>query len=335
MSENKRVTLIGAGSWGSAQSRILGDNGADVLLYDNSLETVKEINEFHTSPKLSKGTLPKNVRATTVLKEAVEFSDTIILSVPTKVIRSVLEDIAKIITTPKLFVNTSKGLEPNTFDRVSQIVTDVIPNSLLKGFVALTGPTHAEEVILQLPTCIVSVSESIENAKYIQDLYSNHTYFRVYTGTDLIGAELCGALKNIYALASGMLYGVGFGDNARAGMITRALVEMKRLVIPMGGTEDSLYGLTGVGDLIVTATSLHSRNFNAGIELAKGKNLKETLEAMPMVVEGARTVYAAYDLARKLNIETPIIDAVYDVVNNKSTVEEAVKNIMTRSFKQE
>jgi glycerol-3-phosphate dehydrogenase (NAD(P)+) len=331
----RKVALIGAGSWGCAQSRILGDNGVEVLLYDTDVQAVNQINATHTCIKLGEGFLPKSVSATTSLTKAMDFSDIIILCVPTKVIRSVIEQIAEKISSPKLFVNTSKGLEPGTFKRVSEIVSEVIPEQYQKGFVALTGPTHAEEVILQLPTCIVSVSKNRDYAKLIQELYSNQTYFRVYTGTDLIGSELCGAIKNIYALASGMLYGVGYGDNARAGMITRALVEMKRLVLPLGAKEDTLYGLTGVGDLVVTATSFHSRNFNAGVELAKGKNLNETLSSMPMVVEGARTVYAAYDLARKLQIDTPIIDAVYGVINHQQTVQEAVKNIMTRQLKEE
>ena len=247
-----KVTVIGAGSWGSALTRILGDNNNEVLLYDRDEKTVDEINNFHTNiNKLPVGKLPETVKATTDVKKAIDFSDIIVISVPTKVLRTVLEQIAHVITTPKLFVNTSKGLEPVTFLRVSEVVKQVIDSKYIKGFVALTGPSHAEEVIQQLPTTICSVSDNPDDAKLIQKLFNNSTYFRVYTGHDLIGSELCSSIKNVYAIASGMLEGLGYGDNARAGLISRALVELRRIVVAMGGKEETIYGLTGVGDLVV------------------------------------------------------------------------------------
>ena len=279
--------------------------------------------------------LPLKVKATTSIKEVIDFSDIIVLSVPTKVLRSVLNLINEIIDKPKLFVNTSKGLEPDTYLRVSEVLNTTINNHYIKGFVALTGPSHAEEVIRQLPTTICSVSTNKEDAKLIQKIFNNSTYFRVYTGSDLVGSELCSAIKNVYAIASGMLEGCGYGDNARAGLISRALVEMKRIVVAMGGKEDTIYGLTGVGDLVVTTTSHHSRNFQAGVKLAKGSNLAETIASMSMVVEGARTAEAVYEVSKKLNLSTPIIDAVYNVIYRKQSVKKAVAELMNRSLKDE
>ncbi|MBS5852705.1 MAG: NAD(P)H-dependent glycerol-3-phosphate dehydrogenase [Bacilli bacterium] len=332
----EKVSIIGAGSWGSALARILGDNHYQVLLYDTDKNTVDEINHFHTNlSKLPVGMLPLKVKATTSIKEVIDFSDIIVLSVPTKVLRSVLNLINEIIDKPKLFVNTSKGLEPDTYLRVSEVLNTTINNHYIKGFVALTGPSHAEEVIRQLPTTICSVSTNKEDAKLIQKIFNNSTYFRVYTGSDLVGSELCSAIKNVYAIASGMLEGCGYGDNARAGLISRALVEMKRIVVAMGGKEDTIYGLTGVGDLVVTTTSHHSRNFQAGVKLAKGSNLAETIASMSMVVEGARTAEAVYEVSKKLNLSTPIIDAVYNVIYRKQSVKKAVAELMNRSLKDE
>ena len=331
-----KVTVIGGGSWGSALSRILGDNGHDVMIYDRTPEIVNEINIYHTNKsKLPVGTLPLNVSATINLEESLKDENVIVLAVPTKVIRSVLKEMNNYLTHKSLFVNASKGLEPDTFLRVSEIVYQEINNDFIEDFVALTGPSHAEEVINQLLTIICAVSTNKDKAKLVQSLFNNNKYFRVYTSYDLKGSELCGALKNIYAIASGMLTGIGLGDNAKAGLISRALVEMRRFVISFGANEETIYGLTGLGDLVVTTTSIHSRNFQAGYRLATGKNLEETISSMTMVVEGARTVVAAYQYARVNNLETPIIDAVYDVLYNKKAVKAAINQLMKRSLKDE
>ena len=331
-----KVSIIGAGSWGSALARILGDNNNDVLIYDIDENIINEINTFHTNKdKLPVGSLPLNVSATNSIKEAILFSNIIVLSVPTKVLRNVLKKINSCINEPKLFVNTSKGIEPDTFLRVSEIVQQEINNEMIEGFVALTGPSHAEEVINQLLTLVCSVSENEKHAVLVQNLFNNSNYFRVYTNNDLIGAEICGALKNIYAIASGMLYGLGLGDNAKAGLISRALVEMKRFCHLFNAKEETVFGLTGIGDLVVTTTSHHSRNFQAGIKLATGSNLEETISSMSMVVEGARTAQAAYQKAVELNIEVPIIEEVYKVIYNHKSVQSAVNDLMRRSVKQE
>lgn len=333
----ERVTIIGGGSWGSALSKIVADNKHQVVIYDNDIELVREINDKHTSKYLPNGKLPKMVTATSNLKEALRFADIVLTVVPTKVMRSVLEKVGKEIESKKLFVNASKGIEPGTFKRVSEIVYEVIPEKYVEGFVALTGPSHAEEVILQVITAIVAASNNLEDAKRVQRLFTNTSYFRVYSSDDLVGAELGGSLKNIFALAAGVLDGLGkyYGDNTKAAMITRGLLEMNQLAIAYGAKESTLFGLAGVGDLIVTTTSKHSRNWQAGYKIGSGKNLKETLASMTMVVEGARTVKSAYFAAREKNIETPIIDAIYNIIYNNHDPHKEIKKLMSRDMKPE
>ena len=331
-----KVSIIGAGSWGTALSKIISDNGHQVLIYDINPETVDEINNNHTNlSKLPNGTLNENVSATSDIKYAVDFCELILLAVPTKVIRSVLENIRSVIKTKKLFVNASKGIEPNTFKRVSEITYEVISEEFIEGFVALTGPSHAEEVILQMLTVICAASENLSHSKIVQKIFSNQTYFRVYALEDLIGAELGGSLKNIIALASGILDGMGYGDNAKAALVTRGLVEMEKLAVALGAKENTLFGLTGLGDLVVTCFSPHSRNFQAGKKIGLGKDLKKTLSEMTMVVEGARSCEAAYYASIKYGIETPIIDAVYEIIYNQQDPNEAVSKLMQRSLKVE
>ena len=332
----EKITILGAGSWGSALARILGDNKHNVVLYDTDQATIDEINLYHTNEKkLPGGILPHNVSATTSMVEALNDSTIVLISVPTKVIRPVLKEVNNHLSNKLLFVNASKGLEPDTFKRVSQIVEEEINKEYLEGFVCLTGPSHAEEVIEQLLTAITAASANIDHARRIQKIFSNQTYFRVYTQSDLIGAELGGSLKNIYAIASGMLHGLGLGDNAKAALITRALTEMRRLAIAMGAKEKTLSGLTGVGDLVVTATSHHSRNFQAGVQLATGKNLEDVVNNMSMVVEGARTCESAYFAAKHYKVDAPIIEAVYDVIYLHTPVNDAIKKIMARTLKDE
>ena len=329
------VSIIGAGSWGTALANLLVQNGHQVLLYDVDERIIEEINTNHTNQtKLQNAQLSVEIKATNNLATTLDFSNIIILSVPTKVSRIVLQNIKALLKNKKIFVNTSKGIEPGSGLRISEIVYEVL-GDLVEAFVVLTGPSHAEEVVVGLPTVVSAASTDIETAKLIQNIFSNDFSFRVYTIDDLVGAELGGSLKNIYAIASGMLTGLKYGDNARAALITRALVEMERLAVAMGASSKTLSGLVGVGDLIVTTTSYHSRNFQAGLSIATGKNLQDAVSSIPMVVEGARTTLSAYQMARKLNIETPIIDAVYDIIYLQKDVNETIKNLMKRSLKEE
>ena len=331
-----KISVIGAGSWGCALARILGDNGHEVLIYDIDANAINEINEFHTNKsKLFEGELPTNVKGTTCLEEVIRFSNNILLVVPTKVVRSVLSDINKFLDDKKLFINASKGIEPDTYKRVSEIVYEEIDKDYIEGFVALTGPSHAEEVIKQKLTMVAAASEIEEHAYKVQRLFSNNVYFRVYRLCDLIGAEVGGSLKNVYALGAGICEGLGFGVNARSALITRALIEMKKLAVAMGAKEDTLDGLTGMGDLIVTCTSNLSRNYQTGVQIALGNDLNSTLDSMPMVVEGARTCISAYQIARNLNIDTPIIDSIYNVLYNRRNPKDVIRDLMSRGLKQE
>lgn len=331
-----KITIIGAGSWGSALTRIISDNALPVMVYDNDRQTIAEIKTYHTNErKLPGEVLNRNVLATTDLAEAIAFGDIVLLVVPTAVMRPVLEAIGTVLTTPKIFVNASKGLEPGTFKRMSELIAEVIPARYITARVALTGPSHAEEVIARQITTIVAACEDIKVAQLIQRLFSNDSYFRIYASRDLAGAELGGALKNIYALASGMLAGSGYGVNPTAALVSRALVEMKRLALALGAEEETLNGLAGVGDLMVTCFSPLSRNFQAGVKLAEGKDLEKSLAEIPMVVEGARTCKAAHDAAQALGVDVPIIDAVYQIIYEHVRPEVVLGAMMSRSLKDE
>jgi len=329
-----KITVIGGGSWGLALSKVLHDNDHDVLVYDVNEKVVSKINDLHICYQLNED-IPEEIKATNKMEEAVEFSDVMLFVVPTKVLRIAINDAKKHIKTPKLFINAAKGIEPESFLRVSEIFSEMIDQEYLKGFVSLSGPSHAEEVIRGLTTVVSSSSENEEHAKYVQKLFHNDKYFRVYSSTDLKGSEIGGALKNIFALASGLISGKGLGDNARAALITRGLVEMKKFYEAYGADSRSLMGLTGIGDLVVTCTSIHSRNYQAGYKIGNGKDLQETLDSMTMVVEGIRTCEAAYKYAKANNLDLPIIEAIYNVLFNKMDPEIAKKTLLSRKEKPE
>ena len=332
----EKITIIGAGSWGSGLARLVSDNGYRVMLYDVNPDIVTEINTYHTNKsKLPVGSLNENVSATTDIAKAVAFGTIIVLVVPTAVIRQALRAINGVIQEKKLFVNASKGIEPDTYKRVSEIVGEEIDSAYVEGFVALSGPSHAEEVIQQMLTLVTSASDNPEHARKIQQIFSNHTYFRVYTVTDLIGVELCSSLKNIIAIASGVIAGLGYGDNTRAALITRGLVEIARIAKVLGAETKTIYGLAGLGDLVVTCTSLHSRNYQAGYKIGSGKDLEQALSEMTMVVEGARSAVAAHQIIRKHNIYAPIIEPVYDIIYNKQNPRERIKKMMQTDLKDE
>ncbi|MCD6482184.1 MAG: NAD(P)-dependent glycerol-3-phosphate dehydrogenase [Candidatus Izimaplasma sp.] len=329
-----KITVIGGGSWGLGLSKVLSDNNHEVLVYDVNKKIVDKINNLHICLQLNED-IPKDIKATSKMEEAIAFSDILLFVVPTKVLRKAITEANKYIQTPKLIVNAAKGIEPETFLRISEIFSEMILPKYLKGFVSLSGPSHAEEVIRGLTTAITAASEEEANAIFVQDLFHNTKYFRVYTSTDLKGAEMGGALKNIFALASGLIAGKGLGDNARAALITRGLVEMQKFYEIYGADPKSLMGLTGIGDLIVTCTSKHSRNFQAGYKIGHGKDLKETLASMTMVVEGIRTCEAAYRFAKEKNLDLPIISAIYEVLFNDLSSDDATKMLLGRSSKAE
>ncbi len=328
------ITVIGGGSWGLALSKVLSDNKHQVLVYDINEKIVQKINDLHLCLQLNEY-VPEDIKATSNMKTAIDHAEVLLFVVPTKVLRIALKSAIEHIDSPKVFINAAKGIEPSTFMRISEIVREMVPPKYVKHTISLSGPSHAEEVIRGLTTAVTAASEEAEAAHFAQSLFHNQQYFRVYTSTDLKGVELGGSLKNIFALAAGIIRGQGLGDNALAAFMARSLVEMHKIYDHLGADPSTLYGLSGIGDLIVTCTSPHSRNFQAGYKLGKGKDLEETLNNMTMVVEGIRTTEAAYHLTQAENIDTPIIDAIYDIVFNKVQPKIALKRLLSRDSKAE
>lgn len=332
---SKKIAVLGAGSWGTALAMVLDENGHDVRLWGNNVEQMSEINNDHCNARyLPEIQLSKSIKGFTDLKLAVEAVDVVLFVVPTKAMRSVAHQVASVLTSPAVIAHASKGLEQETHKRISEVLEEEISEELRKAVVVLSGPSHAEEVAVKDITTITSASTNLAGAELIQSLFMNR-YFRVYTNEDIIGVEMGAALKNIIAVGAGALHGLGYGDNAKAALMTRGLAEISRLGVAFGAQPLTFIGLSGVGDLIVTCTSVHSRNWRAGDLLGKGHNLQEVLDNMGMIVEGVSTTKAAYELAKQKNIEMPITEAIYDVLYNKTDVKEVVSHLMTRDGKAE
>lgn len=331
----QNVVVLGAGSWGTALSIVLSQNGHNCLVWSHREDQANEINSQHTNKKYLPDTvLPNTVIATSSLKEAATHGKIIVMAVPTKGIREVCRNIKEWIQEPILFVHVSKGIEPDSLKRISEVMREELPADLIQEIVVLSGPSHAEEVVLKHPTTVTAACEDIQSAEKIQDLFMQ-SYFRVYTNSDVIGVEIGGALKNIIALAAGISDGLGYGDNAKAALITRGIAEISRLGTKMGANPLTFSGLTGIGDLIVTCTSVHSRNWRAGNMLGKGMQLDEVLEQMGMVVEGVRTTKAAYQLSKLHKVPMPITSALYAVLFEKVDPKQAVDQLMDRVKKHE
>ena len=331
----EKISVIGAGSWGTAIAFVLAENDHDCLLWARRTEQAAEINEMHTNAAyLQDVSLPGNLKATSDLKAAVQHADTIVIAVPTKAIRELCAEINELAGETKLIIHVSKGIEPDTLKRISEVIEEEISPEKRKAIVALSGPSHAEEVVRRHPTTITAASFDKGAAEHVQDLFMNQ-YFRVYTNDDLIGVELGAALKNVIALAAGITDGIGYGDNAKAALITRGLAEITRLGLKMGANPLTFSGLTGLGDLIVTCTSVHSRNWKAGNLLGQGKSLDEVISGMGMVIEGVRTTKAAHQLSERYEVSMPLTEALYSVLFNNVPPKEAVDQLMSRMKKQE
>lgn len=326
----KTIAVLGAGSWGTALSLVLADNGHHVKLWTRREAQMEEMNTRHTNKSYLPGiTLPENIMATSSLAEAVRNSHTLLLVVPTSVIRDILGQLNDVITQPMTFIHASKGIETSTVKRISEIIKEEIPFEKRENVAVLSGPSHAEEVGARQPTTVSVSSTDSRSAQYIQDLFINRR-FRVYTNTDMIGMELGGALKNIIALGAGMSDGIGFGDNAKAALMTRGLAEITRLGTKMGANPSTFAGLAGMGDLIVTCTSTHSRNWKAGHLLGKGRNLNDALQSVGMVVEGVKTTEAAFFLANREEVEMPITNGLYQVLFHHKAPKATVEQLMNR-----
>lgn len=327
------VGIIGGGAWGTTIGQVLVDNGHEVIIYDNNPNNIEKINN-HFHPFFP-NKLSNKIKAYGNLNEVVNKTNILILAVPTKVIRVVLKEINKELKIKTSFVNISKGLEPETGKRVSDLVKEEIKLDYLKNYAVLTGPSHAEEVIERKVTLLTAASENVEFAQELQVMFSNNQYMRVYTTSDVIGSELGGAVKNAIAVVSGMLTGMKMGENSRAALITRGILEISRVVKHYGGNPETAFGLTGIGDLIVTASSDQSRNFRAGKKIGEGLNIDQIYEAEPQTIEGFRSIEALNYLSTKEGIYLPIITTAYQVIFENMDKKEALKFILSADLKEE
>lgn len=330
-----RISVLGAGSWGTALALILHSNGHDVTLWEYKkgyFSTLKRTRE--NKIYLPKVKIPKEILITNSLKEGCENQHMIILAVPSQFIRSVLVNAKKYNLSDTTLVSVAKGIEKHTLFTVSQIIKDELPDIEDKNIGVLSGPSHAEEVAKKIPTAVVSASTDLDTAKQIQAAFIT-SYFRVYHSTDLMGVELGGALKNVIAIGAGLVDGAKFGDNTKAAIMTRGIAEISRIGIKMGAKPETFSGLSGVGDLIVTCMSKHSRNRFVGEQIGSGKKLKAVLKSMRMVAEGVETCQSTFELARKYDVKTPIVDAVYGALFLDKDPIKGTYDLMARDMKSE
>ena len=329
----KKIGVLGAGTWGMALARMLCVNGHKVTVW-SAIE--KEIDDFSATrrhPNLPGMVIPKEIMFTKDISAVCESMDILLFAVPSPFVRATARKAAPYIRNDQIIVDVAKGIEADTLLTMTGIIADEIKNPAVK-LVALSGPTHAEEVARDLATTIVSACEDQDAARQVQDVFWG-TCMRVYTNADTLGVELCGAMKNIIALASGISAGLGLGDNAKAALITRGIVEISRLGTAMGCNPQTFGGLAGIGDLIVTATSMHSRNNRCGMLIGQGVSPAEAVKQVGMVVEGINAIPAAMRLAEKYSVEMPIVEAVNAIVNLGADPMETVRMLMGRDKKPE
>ena len=329
-----KIAIIGSGSWGTALAQVLADNQHDVIVWGRNLDELVDIQVHHMNERYFPGiSINEDIKASTDIKPLLD-ADIFLLAIPSEAIEDVCNTINQNVKHPIIVVNVSKGFHPTTHQRLSVFIKDKIKPEILKEVVSLIGPSHAEEVILRLPTIVNSVCENEEYSKIIQELFSNK-YFRVYRNTDVVGAEIGVAIKNIIALASGMIQGLGYGDNARAALITRGLAEITRYGLAMGAKLETFLGLTGVGDLVVTCTSVHSRNFQAGLLIGKNDSAKYFWETNTKTVEGVKAAKIIHEEAKSKGIYMPITEEVYKVLYEGHIPSISVDNLMQKELKSE
>lgn len=331
-----KVGILGAGTFGIALGRMLANNNHDVYIWSYNQETIDQLLVNRTCKNLGDVKIPNSIRFSIDLKDVCEHGDLILVAVPSFAVRQTLTNAKNYIEDGKIIVNVAKGFEKETLYTMSQVIEDSLNDNNHNNckVVVLSGPTHAEEVARDLPTTIVSASKDENAYKLVQDVFMN-TCMRVYTNNDIEGVEICGALKNIIALSAGISAGLGFGDNTKAAIITRGMAEIKRLGLAMGCDKETFNGLAGIGDLIVTATSNHSRNNRCGMLIGQGIKVDDAINQIGMVVEGLNALPAAISLMNKYNVEMPITKMVDDVVNDRISPRDAVIALMSRDKKYE
>ena len=328
----KNIGVIGAGSWGTALAKLLSDNGHRVTVYSAIASEIDMLNEYHEQKEKLPGVmLPEEMVFTADLEEAMKDKDILVLAVPSPFTRSTAKNMSRYAKKGQLIVSVAKGIEDGTFHTLSEIIREEIKDSRV---VVLCGPTHAEEVGKGVPTAIVAGSADEDDALLVQDVFMN-TYFRVYTLDDPYGMELGGALKNVIALAAGIADGLGYGDNTKAALITRGIHEVARLGVACGGKRETFEGLTGIGDLIVTCASMHSRNRRAGILIGRGMTADEAMAEVKQVVEGVYSAKAAMHLSAKYGVDMPIVQEVNRVLFENKKPADALVDLMTRDRKSE
>lgn len=326
-----KVGVIGAGSWGTALAILLNENKNDVVLWSHREPEAEKIRKTRITSKLPEIRLPEEIRVTSDLEEAVADREVLILVVPSSCVRETAQKMSGFVKAGTVIVSASKGIEERTLMTMTDIIEDCIPEA---NAAVLSGPSHAEEVARGLPTACVIGAHDEETARRLQRLFMS-ACFRVYISPDMSGIELGGALKNVIALAAGIADGMGYGDNAKAALITRGMVEIGRLGMAMGGKPQTFSGLTGIGDLIVTCASMHSRNRRAGILLGKGYSMEAAMKEVNMVVEGVYSAKSAAKLSEKYGVELPIIEQVNKVLFEGKDPRTAVSQLMLRDNKQE
>ena len=328
----KKVSVIGAGSWGSALAVLLANNGHEVTLWTHDPHEIEMLSTKREQvEKLPGVKLPDNIMIEADLKTALTDEDVVVMAVPSPVVRMVAKQMSPFIKDGQIIVNVAKGIEDVTYKTLSDIIEEEIPNAEV---CVLSGPSHAEEVGRGIPTTVVVGAKNKETAEMLQDVFMNKV-FRVYTSSDIVGIELGGALKNVIALAAGTVDGLGYGDNTKAALMTRGMAEIVRVGLKLGGKIETFLGLTGMGDLIVTCTSVHSRNRKAGYLIGTGKTMEEAVEETGMVVEGIKACKAFYELKEELGIEMPITDALYQVLFKGKNAKEMVNILLQRDKKSE
>ena len=329
-----KISVIGSGGWGIALAILLHKNGHNLTIWSFDKKEAEELKTTRENKtKLPNILLPEDIKVTDDLKEAVNDKDILILAVPSKAIRSVSKSLKNIIKDNQIIANVAKGLEEDTLETMTDIIEEELKGKKTQVAV-LSGPSHAEEVGKGIPTTCVVSAHNKELTLYLQNIFMNPS-FRVYTSPDMLGVEIGGALKNVIALAAGIADGLNYGDNTKAALITRGIKEIASLGVAMGGEQSTFYGLTGLGDLIVTCASMHSRNRRAGILLGQGKTLNEAIKEVNMVVEGVYSAKSALMAAKKYNVEIPIIEQVNAVLFENKNAAEAVNELMIRDKKLE
>ena len=327
-----KVSVIGAGSWGTALATVLASKKTDVSIWARNSQQLEDMRIHRENRKYLPGVkLEDSITMNDSMEEAIKGSDAVLFSVPTQAFRETFKKALPFITDEMIVINVAKGIEQHTLKRVSEIAYELKPDV---KFCVLSGPSHAEEVGRKMPTAVSVVSNDMKIAEYVQDLFFTDR-FRTYVNNDLVGVEIGSALKNIIALGTGISDGMGFGDNAKAGIMTRGLTEIARLGIALGADRETFLGLTGVGDLIVTCTSMHSRNRRCGILIGQGKSPEEATKEIGMVVESMYTTEAAYELAQKVGVEMPITHMIYDLIRGNLEAADAVELLMGREKKHE